>query len=411
MSKEWKIFIYFLIYAILFSLFLKSPISGGSSYSPNSKGTEAFFEFLKKDNRKVLRWEESVLQLSESKLPHESTLLLISPKRIPPIKPLLEWVERGHNLIFFLPQKGFDSQLLNDIGLRIEKNIFSKNSILNKESSVEIEAICEAGFSGSQCLKEYRWLEKVRSIEGSKRIFAAKVNDNKSIKKYFNDGKASLLIKSLEKNILENKNAFILALKNHGKGQVLLLPDASIIQNSNIDKADNFRMLYQLLESSSNIYFDEFSHGFKKPLESEIKSQVVLIKISIAVLFFTLSLAAVSRAIRFGKPLLESPPVTDASLDLIQTRGKLYKKHFASSALIDYIKVWKERLGAEKNISSELDNDVFLEKLFDKIELDQSEKNSLQKSIEILSKAQDGNLKAFNNYEKEVSNLEKIFRF
>ncbi len=377
MNRKWLIFLVLIAYAGVFSS-LSTPIPAGSTYSPKPTGTLAFYRFLEKDGFRVNRWLQTFDRL-EASIAGPGTMVLVSPPTDGGEDELLDWVAAGNRLIYFSGSYS-NSKISKNLGVEFEQSV----SFFVGEQNIGTPH-CEGPTLDTIC-------SQVQTLTLPETYFTAR------------DESYSNFSPLLSVRDLELEKVYV-GHWTFGQGEVVLFSAADIIQNRNIDKFDNLRFIYQLLQKKGPIYFDEFHHGYRQPLSGTVKNHVSLIWLFVGALGFCLLVGVLSRSVRFGIPVKEELGTESANVEFVKATGELYSRHQIHSSLSNYLNSWKMRIGKETGLSWGLEDSLFVNALAAALSLKNKERDEVQKIVSSIRQAQDGERIDFS---ESIEILEKL---
>jgi len=378
------VLVFIMVYGLVVGL-LSEDSGGGTSFSPKGGGTMAFFELLHSEGLPVKKWlyPFSALNLEE----RGATMVIVSPKTEVFSSKLPDWIEAGNRLVVFHDNKGL-------FGERLEPN--SERSF--SSSNWHVPLSCEAAGG---------WGNKVGRISDSSRVF--KKADCEGSKKESCEsvwGELSgVYARAAGINNGESGSGIIFKSQTLGAGEIFLFSGNETIINDNIDKHGNLKVLYQLLQDSSSIYFDEFHHGYTLPQTEAAKSQLANLWMFLGLLATALIVGVLSRGARFGKPILEQLETPSANLSFVEATAELYHTHSINSALGGYLDCWKKRLGTRLSLSTGLEDREFIQAAGKKLALSEHQINASLNAARVIRGSSDGEIEEFSN---EIGQLEQL---
>ena len=310
-----------------------------TSFAANPPGAKAFFLFLSQVGTPVEQWLYPFKDLVRA--PQGSVLILAAP--ITPVaghQGLLDWVRKGNTLVLLDDQKN---------------SIFDALDLEWKAAEGRQLLMQAAGFADQgvpvNCSGEFN------SICEGVRLISTPLGHFETV-----PAGAQILA-----GTTGNALAVGMALD---RGKLFAFPGPEPLLNSNIDKFDNLRLLFQIVSSGKRILIDEFHHGFTAPVAAENAARWDSILMLSGYLTLLLVLAALSRSVRFGPPTPELPAPHSSSVQFTQALGLLYAENGAQDMLKYYRAAWRSRLQRAFGIPTSLAHSSAVEELLHRRLLD-----------------------------------------
>lgn len=387
--------IVFLLIFIFFLLGVAKYLSlenGGSTYSYRKSGNKAFFEFLSRTNNRVNRLLKPVSDLDKEKA--NQLLISITPKSFPVDEPFIEWVKSGNGLIFFGPKHGtLENAFFDDL---------KEDKKKSKKKSSNSKSIFDSMREGLRNL-DYSNIDQEKTQKVDCPTFMIDSCFRVKTISAMNPLSSSILIKG-EAYSASQGDASIVHRKV-GLGDIWIFSENKLINNDNIDKADNLRLLYQIASKYDEIIFDEFHHGYVAPATKEVAVKKSNLFILSGCFLGLLAFVALSRSFRFGPPawIYESEKVAP-SLEYTSVLGMLYSEHNSVEILEFYVESWKKRVASLLKISPRLSNRDFIVKLASKGSLAEFDSDVLLDSMDKINQSKNS-----SQVKSYISNLEAVF--
>lgn len=349
--------------------------SRGSTYSPKEFGTKAILMLLEE-----LGHTSGVWRRPFNELDFNGTLVVISPRSNPHFKKLHSWLFSGNTLITFgaaeetisYLKRNVSATLLSTEATDSEEEEEDKITLSDRLGNLSISPLDPAELS---CAHEFSELcLEATTISALPTLITEKSSSAMNVLAYADSAPALLHFKV-------------------GKGEVYIVPSADIILNRNIDRFDNLNFIYHVLThrlgkdptASRKIVFDEFHHGFIEAGTAEAKHRSHALWLFIGLLVSLLIFLALSRSIRFGPPLPETPRPPAGTAELAKALGLLAYQRETVSMLPNYISSWRVRLEKRFNISARIDEKLLSKKLAQRGIITEDEAPLLSEALEKLS--------------------------
>ncbi|RMG42316.1 MAG: DUF4350 domain-containing protein [Candidatus Dadabacteria bacterium] len=333
--KRRHVFLLIVIIVLWLFVSLFSSEHAGTSFSYRPTGSHAIFELysrLGKNPRRFLK------PFSELPFETRSALLVISPESTPGyLDSVLSWVKRGNKLLIFESLSGATTVLRKKVGLGGTSDKPLRNVILHHE-------------------------EKRAGVSCPLKFFKA----CRGVKYISTPGHSFTTIHSNWRVLAGDQSAAYLAARQYGSGELWWFGGPEPVINTNIDRHDNLRLIYQILEDSSGIYFDEFHHGYRAPLGGKRKRDWQVVIWTVILLTIALTVGMFSRMIRFGPPIPKPKTPPSASVEFAVAFGMLCREKGRPAIIARYLESWRERVQATHGISSRFSTQQMVEMLHER---------------------------------------------
>ena len=276
MKRKYKILVSVIAVCWIVAQFVR-PMPGGSSYSPEPTGTMALYTLLEERGYAPQRWRTPFSELDPEQL--GGLMVVTTPSRdAGSMKDLLEWIERGNSLLV-VGYSGLRAlKLFAELGLSAASDVERTLShiALDTPDPASVECthpVCTGVSSISELSSMLHVSQNVRQ-------------------------ETEVLVGNAEE-------AQVLRI-TRGAGEIWVFSSRDSIINRNIDRLDNLRLIYQIIYQSTQVYFDEFHHGYTAPVKAEFENRWETMMLLLVYLAVILALIALSRSVRFGTPIIPS---------------------------------------------------------------------------------------------------------
>lgn len=285
-----------------------------SSFNPRPEGAKALFTVLKEVALPATRWRKPFHQLTHN--PNApATMFIVETPRFGGTEAMLAWVKQGNTAVV--------------LGGHSAPEALSKRSFdaaLPEAPARSLLPLRRHNTEAVRCPAQYR--EVCQSVQ--------RLSLPSRGVELTEDGPWNVVAGS-------RKNA-VLLVRELGSGQLWYAVNGALAHNEFIDAHDNFRFLFQLASRSSQIYFDEFHHGYTQPVSAAHQTRFDALLLLLALTALILVVGVISRAVRFGPPPAPLPDFHSAAREFPSVLGLLYAEHRATDALGWYLTAWKRRI-------------------------------------------------------------------
>ena len=326
MRKKWIFILSVVVIASIFALAFSPSSQGGSSFISTPKGVRALYLLLENEGFPVEQFFYPTAEIEKERAQEPIALLEIGVPDLNDNK-LLKWIEEGNILIWAPSSPSLPLGLGGTSGKRASSMSALLASIKNAAGLTEIPL--------------------VPSCPSLHQKVCTNVEAISSLGAPFPEAKDFTPV------AWNKEGSFILWTKK-GKGEIWAFSDFSLFTNEKIDSYDNVRFLYQLLRPSSRILFDEFHHGYTKPLGEEKQGEWNSLLLLVGASVLILTLGVVSRGVRYGAPSPVTHEQRGSSVDFPTVLGLLYREQNAFDALEWYRRGWQKRIAAALRVPSTL---------------------------------------------------------
>lgn len=288
-----SILLLLIILAVIFTPGRVDQPNYASSYSPLSKGTKAAYLLLKETGYHVDRWEQSPIELEETK---NTTLIVTDPTSSPTMeerRKLKDFVTKGGRIIasgsfsgMFLPvDKSAPEQLLPDLPIKAKAMLPSEFAKAAPEISIS---------------PTYSWQDRNEATP-----------------------------------LYGNEKVTLVAIYKYGEGDVIWLSSPDPLTNAGLKESNDLPFFLTAVgdKKTTHILFDEFYHGHRRSLVATMShTQVKWLVIQFAVIAF-FALLTFSR--RSGPIRALAAETRLSPLEFVDTLGGLYERADAAMVAVD----------------------------------------------------------------------------
>ena len=349
----------------------------GSLYASSPEGARALFLLLERQGIRPHVLREPFASLLKDE--HDAVLLLLAPRSLEGSDELLAWVRQGNTLVYAASRGALEGILGKEAGVEsAEIGLDHALAILEQGAGASVPVRCPRELhgvcTGVERLSMPAW---PLQLEGDAEVLAG------------------------------SKERAYVVYKKAGAGSILLFAGPEPFLNEYIDRYDNLRFVYQLIEGRSRVIFDEFHHGYHAPPAAARQSQWWSLRCFLWGMLALLVLGAFSRAVRFGRPTpipnVEAPP----SAEFTAVLGILYREHGAASVLRHYVRAWRMRVARRWGVQKRLSRDQAIDRLASMGVVGGGEREPLSQALALLGQAEDGAVKEEVQL-KAVLTLERV---
>jgi hypothetical protein len=360
---------------------LKNDTQGGSTFSVRPQGLKALFLVLQENKVPVKTWQFPLTEL-DSKV-SKQVLFVVSPKKQVNLFSLLDWVEQGNTIVAA-------GEPAHSLIVRT----------LTSESKEKTEAGQDTTDAALQIVRS-SFSEPVPIYLKSAHPLLANVSRITQPATPFKEGFSGYEV------VARNGETPYVLRKSVGKGEIWLFSEIEPMSNQHIDQFDNLRMMYQIAASGESVLFDEFHHGYVAPVKSEMRARQDSMIVMIVFLVLALTLAALSRAIRFGPPRYSREQLQAKTSEFASVLGMLYRERRITDVLQYYREAWRLRLENQHGLSRNIEDARLVDAMRQKGIVSNQDSESVRKSLADLARESGVNN---NQLEQSVVALEEILR-
>jgi hypothetical protein len=299
-----------------------------SSYNTSPSGTKAIFVTLQKLGWRAERWQHpwtkltsraGILVYADFATEESFSGQGAAPPTGEEAESVARWVARGNTLLYYAnPDRRawrFGSKLLDALDIRLETNM--------------VETAESADF--------WTLRRKTETVHG---ITPVKLTEGV---------RAVTLEQSPGFRVIEGATAPLVAGSDgaaralwvpHGRGQVVFLSSASLIDNEFLVAGDNLALLLDLLRElpeGGTILFDEYHHGYSSEFAMRDFLALPVVKFAALQLALLGILVLYSQARRFGEPVPLVRETRRSVMEYAVALGDLYRRADTQLETLEYL--------------------------------------------------------------------------